>query len=396
MPNHNQWPMSFRLTVVALATLFLCSCQSLVQEPNADLSPRMSSAVATVSHSEASPAKAPLVSATVVATDDLPTSVYSHDQYAQGPWQPPGLQRPWPHDEYLRDGGDYGLRAGVRPDWTVDGVEQEDTIAHFDTLDGRTLVEPSNRVYIYAPRFGAVRRVDGLFAHEAHDVAYGLGKPEQLARHDELQGATASHQRTRPADQRSLRAGSTYRSRLQSGGLAREQGLAALKWSLLPFENLQIIRHGQFDQREKARLSTAVVAAEAWSQNQALQVLIDNQRAIVDTTDRWTQVVFDVGEPTNPRLRIVKIASAASAVPGETVDFTIRFDNIGDQLIGNVTLIDNLTTRLEFVPDSDESSLQADFLFVPNEGGSLRLRWEITEPLKPGEGGVVRFRCKVR
>ena len=38
----------------------------------------------------------------------------------------------------------------------------------------------------------------------------------------------------------------------------------------------------------------------------------------------------------------------------------------------------------------------ADFLFVPNEGGSLRLRWEITEPLKPGEGGVVRFRCKVR
>jgi len=376
MSRHNHWPASFRLAIIAMATLVLCSCQSLIHEPMGESSPHMPSE-------------------TAVATDDVTRPVSSHAS-APDPWQPPGLQRPWPHDEYLRDGGDYGLPAGVRPDWTVDGVEQEDTIAHFDTLDGRTLVEPSNRVYIYAPRFGSVRRVDGLFAHEGHDIAYGLGDRQQLVRHDELQGATSSIQRTRSAGERSRTGGNTYRSRTQSGGLARDQRLAAFKWALLPYEDLQIIRSGQFDQREKARLATAIVAAKAWTHSQALQVLIDNQRAIVDTTDQWTQVVYDVGEPTNPRLRIVKIASAASAAPGETVDFTIRFDNTGDQLIGNVTLIDNLTTRLEFVPESDESSLPSNFIFTANEGGSLRLTWEIIEPLKPGEGGVVRFRCKVR
>ena len=49
------------------------------------------------------------------------------------------------------------------------------------------------------------------------------------------------------------------------------------------------------------------------------------------------------------------------ARPGEFVDFTIRFDNIGDQKIGNVTLVDNLTTRLEYVEGTAESSLAADF-----------------------------------
>jgi hypothetical protein len=32
----------------------------------------------------------------------------------------------------------------------------------------------------------------------------------------------------------------------------------------------------------------------------------------------------------------------------------------------------------------------------PNEAGSLNLRFEILDPLKPGDGGIVRFRCRVR
>ena len=41
----------------------------------------------------------------------------------------------------------------------IKGLALEDTVVHYDTIDGRTIVEPSNRVVIYSPRFGAVRQV---------------------------------------------------------------------------------------------------------------------------------------------------------------------------------------------------------------------------------------------
>ena len=100
--------------------------------------------------------------------------------------------------------------------------------------------------------------------------------------------------------------------------------------------------------------------------------------------------------PGQPKLRVIKIASVGEAQPGDEIDFTIRFDNVGDEVIGNVTLIDNLTTRLEYVTDTAQSNLEADFSTRQNEGESLVLRWEIREPLNPGEGGIIRFRCRVR
>ena len=92
----------------------------------------------------------------------------------RGPWSPPGLRQPWPEDEYLRDGGDEGKPAGVGRDWEVVGLEMEDTVAHYDTVDGRTVVEPSNEVFIYSPRFGAVRQVVGLMANDEQQRAGGV------------------------------------------------------------------------------------------------------------------------------------------------------------------------------------------------------------------------------
>ena len=78
------------------------------------------------------------------------------------------------------------------------------------------------------------------------------------------------------------------------------------------------------------------------------------------------------------------------------MEFTIRFDNVGDQTIGNVTVIDNLTTRLEYVDGSETCTVPANFSASDNDGASLKLRWEIEKPLKVGEGGVIRFQCRVR
>jgi uncharacterized repeat protein (TIGR01451 family) len=93
---------------------------------------------------------------------------------------------------------------------------------------------------------------------------------------------------------------------------------------------------------------------------------------------------------------VIKVASTQFAAPGATIDFTIRFDNVGDDVIGNVTVVDNLTTRLEYVPDTAQCSVPAEFSTQPNEGESLALRWEITNPLERGQGGIIRFRCRVR
>ena len=74
-------------------------------------------------------------------------------------WRPDGIEGPWPPDEYLCDGGDAATRVVVSRQRQVSGLDPEDTVAHFDTLEGNTVVTPSNSVCLYAPRFAAVRKI---------------------------------------------------------------------------------------------------------------------------------------------------------------------------------------------------------------------------------------------
>ena len=138
-------------------------------------------------------------------------------------------------------------------------------------------------------------------------------------------------------------------------------------------------------------------AALAWTENQAVQVMIDTVTASIATNDVGLQSVYRYDlPPGKPRLRVVKVASKKSAQPGDEVEFTIRFDNVGDQTVGNVTIADSLTTRLEYVPNTAQCDLEANFGTQENDGESLVLRWEIRRSLKVGEGGIIRFTCRVR
>jgi uncharacterized repeat protein (TIGR01451 family) len=145
-----------------------------------------------------------------------------------------------------------------------------------------------------------------------------------------------------------------------------------------------------------SRLLEAIDAAIVWTHNAAVQVVLDGKKAVDVTGDQRAQATFRYDEPNSPCLRIVKIASKKTAKPGEIVEFTLRFDNLGDQTIKKVVIVDNLTTRLEYVPTTAQSSRRADFTTEMNEGDSLVLRWDFADPLPPGEGGLVRFHCKVR
>ena len=391
--TYQPWPRWWRIVVVATCTLILCSCRG---PGRSEFGPG-----STANYPPALPQQAltgPMhVPAVEPSMPPMESSIPMPVAYAGGPWVPPGMSQPWPKDEYLADGGDSEPKAMVRQDWEVRGLNLEDTIAHYDTLDGRTAVEPSNRVHIYSPRFGAVRQVVSLRQSEQRDPWAGVHQPLKLVRHENSQSATASAQNVQAEGQVSQRGLTIYRSRQGDGAISTVIGPFAFQDAFLPFEDLSVIRMGVHQASEMAWLAHGVNAAITWSSDQAVQVFLDHETAAEEVGQQRVQSTYTIKEPeTSHRLRLIKVASTHHALPGEEVDFTLRFDNMGTQLIGNVTIIDNLTTRLEYIPDTAQCSLPAEFLTQENEGESLVLRWEIADAMEPGQGGIIRFRCRVR
>jgi len=383
------WPDPMWMTVVALGALVLCSCRG-PHVANRQMAEQMATPGVDCPM-QAYPTTAYPIEQTTVPQDASMAGGIG------GPWAPPGTSQPWPKDEYLRDGGDRNLAATVGQHWQVNGLDMEDTVAHFDTLDGRTLVEPSNRVHIYAPRFGAVRKVSTLLAHQQMDNASDVFQPEKLVGPTTVQPVASSTQNIHSMRQVGRKL-VDMQGRWQGGGvMATTVKAKAFQDAFSAYENFSVIRLGVFEAAEMAHLARSATAAIAWTHEQSVQAIIDHKSAMVETSDEKVESLFVFKDPPgNPRLRVVKVASTQFAKPGDMVDFTIRFDNIGNQEIGNVTIIDNLTTRLEYVADSAQCSVDAEIMTEPNQGGSLVLRCEVTDPLKRGEGGIIRFRCRVR
>lgn len=380
----NRWR---RLAAASAATLLLCSCRSTKQPP-------------------AGPPQAML--------DGLPTRAWTGAPPGEvgpppgwqapplpyqvaGPWSPPGMETPWPPQEYLHDGGDSGPPVAVSPDWEIEGLDLEDTVAHYDALDGRTLVEPSNKVHIYAPRFGSVRTVTRIVESEQVNQPIGVDRPVGIAKNEDVTVPASSLQRYQARGDIGTRMLGAYRSRQGDGAVSNTLSSNSFQDAFLPFEDLSLIRKGIHQNSEKPRLAESVQAAIVWSHDLAVQVFLDSKAAAAVSQNERTEEIYTVRDLRNsPKLRLVKVASTQTAQPGEVIDFTLRFDNVGDQPLGNIVLVDNLTTRLEYVPDSAQSSVESEFSTEANEGESLVLRWEITKPLDPGQGGIVRFRCRVR
>jgi uncharacterized repeat protein (TIGR01451 family) len=301
-----------------------------------------------------------------------------------------------PSDEYLCDGGDFGSPAGVRADWKIEGLEPEDAISHYDTMDGRTLVVPSNRVCIYAPRFAAVRRVVEVMANEQPVFVKSTMEERAAMKADKALPPIAAKQRHAVAVDLGQKPPSLFRQREQAGGLERLQATMDTYSSLKPYADLQIIRTGEISQAEKPLVERAMEAAIKLTGVQAPQVAFGVKMAQAEVGVRQPGLVYQTSGPKSPKLRLCKLASTGNALPGEEVEFTLRFDNIGDQVIGNVTIADNLAPRFEYIPGSAKSSLDADLVTEPNDVGSVVLRWEIKDPLKPGDGGILRFKVRVR
>ncbi len=318
--------------------------------------------------------------------------------YAAYPsWAPDGMRQPWPEDEYLRDGGDEGVGATVGKQGEAHGVEAEDTVGHFDTVEGRTIVQPSNPTYIYSPRFCSVRKVVGLVSNEQSEGLRAEGSKAKIAAPRTTEFISTTKQRVQANNEIAAIPAHAFRMRQGDGAVSSVIGPRGFQDAFKAYENIAVIRQGFVESSDAPMLARGAQAAVAWESKQAVQVILDKSGPMEVVKDDKFEGVYVVNEPpATPRMQVVKVASTPFANSGETVEFTIRFDNVGNQVIGNVTIVDSLSSRLEYVPNSAQCSREAKFYTEENEKGSLVVRCDVHAPVQPGEGGVVRFRCKVR
>ena len=299
-------------------------------------------------------------------------------------------------DEYIFDGDDRSTPVAVDENWNITGMQTEDTFGHFDTVDGRRLVSPSNRVKIYSPRFAAVRRVDGVFnaRRSAQVGSFDRQLVMQTARGKDF--SSSAQQNTAPNNIESSKRASGFVDRTR--GVVTDQmiQLIGVRNSFAAYENLELIKWGRHVASQSSRLQLGMQSANAWTDNLRLQAHAKGvQPIVVNDLSAAQQIISIESDGKGSVLRVTKVASKIAADVGEEVEFTIRFDNLSSKHVGNVTLVDNLTGRLQYVEGTAECSLKANFVNKVNEGGSLTLRWEIVDPVKPQKGGIIRFKCRV-
>ena len=298
--------------------------------------------------------------------------------------------------EHLYDGGDTQSRATVLKDWSAVGIEPTDTVAYYETVNGTVCVTPTNRVPIYAPRFGAVRQVTGaLLANRAVGTERILA-PVSAARVDENMLAGTMVQPLSPQGERQVSLIDAFMD--NTGGVRLETALPPQRLSeaMPTHEGVDVATTGRIFLDQPPVTGLVLQNSPTLYIIESLAVEVDGVKAAVLTDRKKAQEVVLYEIPDKCSLRICKTASHTIANSGDTIRFTLRFDNAGVKPIGNLVLTDNLTPRLEYVEGSQQSSVDVRFSMEPNTVGSHVLRWEIVEPLDKLEGGVITFDCHVR
>ena len=118
-----------------------------------------------------------------------------------------------------------------------------------------------------------------------------------------------------------------------------------------PMRTCRSFARAKFRTPRRPLVERSKQAAIALTGDQAPQVVFGVKQAHAEVGVRQPGLIYQTNGPEHPKLRLIKLASCGHALPGEEIEFTLRYDNIGDQVIGNVTIVDNLSTRFEYVPE---------------------------------------------
>ncbi len=297
--------------------------------------------------------------------------------------------------EYLFDGGDQEPKVRVRRDNSYIGLDPEDTVIQYETMDGKVHVDSGCRVAIYAPRFASVRKRYAPVERDQTMEVINVAQPNGPKMAQTVLPTVEKRSETRYAADRQAKIVEAVRhgvkplpadSMVTPLVVIDEQDTLSL---------LDLITVGATHYRDRAALEKGILAAREWSTPESIGVLENGTEPLNVVGNQGTNGVTHY-ERKGARIRLCKVASEQMAHPGDTIQFVIRFDNVGEQPVSNLVVTDSLTGRLEYVPDTQKSTRDAQFVLTPNGAGSETLRWELKRELGPGEGGLISFECKVR
>lgn len=299
-------------------------------------------------------------------------------------------------DEYLADGGDRRLPvhyfAGDRQ-----GFDTEDTIAEYSDHDGKLHVRASNRVAVYAPRFGSVRVIEGADAglqihHAARTTEFSaVGSMERKdSAHQSVKEdgfvAVESRQRADGAESRDNAILSQGSTRLEQNNKI-DQGLQAQS-----INGMHIL-----ERLQGARFQEELANAAIWSRDLFPELSASTSVAGEARTRVTAQAAIGIDQRAEKsEIHIVKLADRETADAGDTIHFTIRFINTGDYDLYNVRIVDNLTPRLQFLAESAKADCEGQFSATPNGEGSDIIAFEMAQPLGPHKSGTIEFDVTVK
>lgn len=254
-----------------------------------------------------------------------------------------------PKEECFIDGGDKGDPLGIGPGGRLGGLNPTDVGVEF-TVGGKRRVTTSNVVCLCVPRY-VIRRVEL--------VPFGVNVPITIAGHESVTALQLARERLAAMAETGREKPVGFAGRSRPMGYVGRVGTAFY---------IGTSRPSVVGQVEGVAVVGVVVEPEELT-----------------------------AYPTFCPLTVTKSVDPAGAVQsGDVVTFTLRYVNSGTKPISDLVVSDSLSGRLEFVPGSAQSDRAANFAAGDNEAGSVVVRWDLPGVLLPGQGGVVKFRAKVR
>ncbi|HIE96169.1 MAG TPA: isopeptide-forming domain-containing fimbrial protein [Planctomycetes bacterium] len=303
-------------------------------------------------------------------------------------------------DEYIFDGGDRGHPVHYHGG-AMAGLDTEDTVAEFKDHTGANHVEASNRVAVYAPRFGAVRTVTGLSIDVAVNKAAGATDISGLGKLHDQRGLDVRVRNSRASGLGTRRSASGVET-AQPAHLSRGSNtLAENRRVSQGLENKSSSGPGTLEMSQVFELNLEFLASATSNIRTGFgQAAAISQATLTRATFRVQSTVgVEEKRGRKGRIHLTKEASSLTAKSGDIITFKIHFRNIGDHNVHDVRIIDNLTPRLKYVAGSGEVDLAdgsgGGLSVLPNAEGSQTLEFTLDTPLHGGATGTITFQAKV-
>lgn len=325
----------------------------------------------------------------------IPNSNFGPHGYAMGlaPMvQPYGIDG----NEFLCNGWDEPPRTFVQQNDAIGGLNPTDVAISYTSEEGDIEVSTSNEVCVYSPRFASVRKITGAVSGEFAIGLHDARRDVVIGGIEINEGGVLIDRTTELAHADVARKVDAFRDRDRGIPIERIEQLSLRVDNLAALANIRSDALANMSELQSSQLQRHALEATIYTVDQLIDVAIANVVAPAITRSQAAEAFVIYELPDAGRLEVLKVVDKLDAAPGDEISFAITARNVGDSPVDHIRLADNLTTRLEYIDGSQQSTPAGNFTTTENEVGSSRLIWTFDEPLSVGETITVRFTCRVR